>query len=214
MRSDQIKKGLKQAPARAMLRAVGVGDEDFGRPFVGVVNTFTDGMPCNFHLRELAQHLKAGRSHKQRQRPVAKLLLEVAAADHVDVKSHHLALGPEALDLAAQGSVVATRVDLFPLEEFAPIDARLKVFGRQKVVVDFVLFASAWSPRRRRNTERQPRKLRHQPAHQRGFAGARRSRKNEELAGGHVGEVGEVGLLAEIGSLAEIGEVGSLATSC
>lgn len=60
MRSDQIKKGLKQAPARAMLRAVGVGDEDFGRPFVGVVNTFTDGMPCNFHLRELAQHLKAG----------------------------------------------------------------------------------------------------------------------------------------------------------
>ena len=42
MRSDQIKKGLKQAPARAMLRAVGVGDEDFGRPFVGVVNTFTD----------------------------------------------------------------------------------------------------------------------------------------------------------------------------
>ena len=60
MRSDQIKKGLRQAPARAMLRAVGVGDEDFGRPFVGVVNTFTDGMPCNFHLRELAQHLKAG----------------------------------------------------------------------------------------------------------------------------------------------------------
>ncbi len=43
-----------------MLRAVGVGDEDFGRPFVGVVNTFTDGMPCNFHLRSLALHLKAG----------------------------------------------------------------------------------------------------------------------------------------------------------
>ena len=52
--------------------------------------------------------------------------------------------------------------------------------------VDFVLFDSARSPRRRRNTERQPRKLRHQPAHKRGFAGARRSRKNEELAGGHV----------------------------
>ncbi len=60
MRSDRIKKGLQQAPARSMLRAVGVGDEDFGRPFVGVVNTFTDGMPCNFHLRALALHLKAG----------------------------------------------------------------------------------------------------------------------------------------------------------
>ena len=60
MRSDRIKKGLQQAPARSMLRAVGVGDEDFGRPFVGVVNTFTDGMPCNYHLRELALDLKAG----------------------------------------------------------------------------------------------------------------------------------------------------------
>jgi dihydroxy-acid dehydratase len=60
MRSDRIKKGLQQAPARAMLRAVGVGDEDFARPFVGVVNTFTDGMPCNYHLRELALNLKAG----------------------------------------------------------------------------------------------------------------------------------------------------------
>jgi dihydroxy-acid dehydratase len=60
MRSDRIKKGLQQAPARSMLRAVGVGDEDFGRPFVGVVNTFTDGMPCNYHLRQLALDLKAG----------------------------------------------------------------------------------------------------------------------------------------------------------
>lgn len=60
MRSDRIKKGLQQAPARSMLRAVGLGDEDFGRPFVGIVNTFTDGMPCNLHLRDLAQELKAG----------------------------------------------------------------------------------------------------------------------------------------------------------
>lgn len=60
MRSDRIKKGLQQAPARSMLRAVGVGDEDFARPFVGVVNTFTDGMPCNYHLRQLALDVKAG----------------------------------------------------------------------------------------------------------------------------------------------------------
>jgi hypothetical protein len=158
--------------------------------------------------KPLTQHLKARRSHKQRQSPVAKLLLEVAAADHVDIKGHDLALGPEALDFAAQGSVVAARVNLFPLEEFAAVHPRPKVFGRQKVVVDFVLFASARSPRRRRNTERQPRKLRHQPANQRGFAGARRSRKNEELAGGHVGEVGS------LARLAEIGEVGSLVASC
>jgi dihydroxy-acid dehydratase len=43
-----------------MLRAVGVEDEDFRKPFVGVVNTWTDGMPCNAHLRDLAADLKAG----------------------------------------------------------------------------------------------------------------------------------------------------------
>ncbi|MDR7434874.1 MAG: dihydroxy-acid dehydratase [Armatimonadota bacterium] len=60
MRSDRVKVGVQQAPARSMLRAVGVDDEGFRRPFVGVVNTFTDGMPCNFHLRDLAEELKVG----------------------------------------------------------------------------------------------------------------------------------------------------------
>ncbi len=43
-----------------MLRAVGLRDEDFERPFVGIVNTWTDGMPCNVHLRDLGEALKAG----------------------------------------------------------------------------------------------------------------------------------------------------------
>jgi dihydroxy-acid dehydratase len=60
MRSDLIKAGVPRAGARAMLRAVGVQDEDFRKPFVGVVNTWTDGMPCNVHLRDLAEELRAG----------------------------------------------------------------------------------------------------------------------------------------------------------
>ncbi|MCS7172595.1 MAG: dihydroxy-acid dehydratase [Armatimonadetes bacterium] len=60
MRSDLIKAGVPRAGARAMLRAVGVGDADFHKPFVGVVNTWTNGMPCNVHLRDLAQELRAG----------------------------------------------------------------------------------------------------------------------------------------------------------
>ncbi len=60
MRSDALKSGVSRSPARAMLRAVGLEDKDFQLPFVGVVNTWTDGMPCNFHLRELAQELRAG----------------------------------------------------------------------------------------------------------------------------------------------------------
>ncbi|WP_026234754.1 dihydroxy-acid dehydratase [Calidithermus timidus] len=60
MRSDRIKQGPQQAPARSMLRAVGVTDDDFQIPWVGIVNTWTEGMPCNFHLRDLAADLKIG----------------------------------------------------------------------------------------------------------------------------------------------------------
>lgn len=43
-----------------MLRAIGIENKDFKIPWVGVVNTWTDGMPCNFHLRDLALDFKAG----------------------------------------------------------------------------------------------------------------------------------------------------------
>jgi len=60
MRSDQIKKGPDRAPARAMLRATGLGDRELGQPFIGIVNTWSDVTPCNQHLRLLAEHLKEG----------------------------------------------------------------------------------------------------------------------------------------------------------
>ncbi len=43
-----------------MLRATGLGDEDLSRPLVGVANTWIEIGPCNYHLRELAGHVKAG----------------------------------------------------------------------------------------------------------------------------------------------------------
>lgn len=60
MRSDEIKRGPSRAPARAMWRAVGLTDEDFDRPLIGVANTWTEITPCNSHLRELATEVKAG----------------------------------------------------------------------------------------------------------------------------------------------------------
>lgn len=60
MQSDAIKTGPQRAPARAMLRATGLSDADFSRPFVAVVNTWTEVTPCNMHLRDLAEHVKAG----------------------------------------------------------------------------------------------------------------------------------------------------------
>src|SRR5579864_9564448 len=52
--------GLKQAPARAMLRAVGFRDEDFGKPQIGVASTWGNVTPCNAHIGELAREACAG----------------------------------------------------------------------------------------------------------------------------------------------------------
>ncbi|MBI3322884.1 MAG: dihydroxy-acid dehydratase [Candidatus Omnitrophica bacterium] len=60
MRSDALKKGMSRAPARAMLRAVGLTDEDFEKPLIGVANTWTEVMPCNVHLRRLSEQVKQG----------------------------------------------------------------------------------------------------------------------------------------------------------
>ncbi|MCL2678972.1 MAG: dihydroxy-acid dehydratase [Dehalococcoidia bacterium] len=60
MRSEAIKKGIERAPHRALLRAVGVSSNDFARPFIGVVNSFTEIVPGHVHLREIAQAVKDG----------------------------------------------------------------------------------------------------------------------------------------------------------
>ena len=58
--SHDLVLGRDRAGARAMLRAVGLGDDDFGRPLIGVANTWTDTTPCNAHLRELGAWVKEG----------------------------------------------------------------------------------------------------------------------------------------------------------
>ncbi|HXU72378.1 MAG TPA: dihydroxy-acid dehydratase [Polyangia bacterium] len=55
-----MKKGLSRAPARAMLRATGLDDAALDKPLVAVMSTWTDVMPCNLHLRELAEEVCAG----------------------------------------------------------------------------------------------------------------------------------------------------------
>ncbi len=58
--SDTILRGVSRAPARAMLRAVGLDDADFEKPLIGVANTWTETTPCNSHLRTLAEWVKEG----------------------------------------------------------------------------------------------------------------------------------------------------------
>jgi dihydroxy-acid dehydratase len=59
-RSHFLIDGPNRAGARSMLRACGLRDEDFAKPLIGVANTWIEIGPCNYHLRELAEHVKTG----------------------------------------------------------------------------------------------------------------------------------------------------------
>ena len=58
MRSDQIKKGFERAPHRSLLRAAGLKDEDFEKPFIGVANSHVDIIPGHFYLQEYGRIAK------------------------------------------------------------------------------------------------------------------------------------------------------------
>jgi dihydroxy-acid dehydratase len=58
--SHVVTDGPNRAPARAMMKAIGFTDEDLRKPLIGIANTWTEIGPCNFHLRALAEHVKAG----------------------------------------------------------------------------------------------------------------------------------------------------------
>ena len=59
-RSRVLLDGPDRAAARAQLKGVGYDDDALRRPIVGIANTWTETMPCNFHLRGLAEHVKRG----------------------------------------------------------------------------------------------------------------------------------------------------------
>ena len=58
MRSDQIKSGYERAPHRALLKATGVTDEDFSKPFIAIVNSYIDIVPGHVHLQEFGRLVK------------------------------------------------------------------------------------------------------------------------------------------------------------
>ncbi len=59
-RSRVLLDGPARAGARAQLKGIGYDDEALSRPMIGVANTWTETMPCNFHLRRLAERVKDG----------------------------------------------------------------------------------------------------------------------------------------------------------
>ncbi len=60
MRSEAIKQGPERAPHRSLLRALGLGDQELGQPFVGVINSYNEIVPGHAHLDRIAAAVKAG----------------------------------------------------------------------------------------------------------------------------------------------------------
>ncbi|MCI6987961.1 MAG: dihydroxy-acid dehydratase [Campylobacter sp.] len=58
MRSDEIKKGYTRTPHRSLLRAMGLKDEDFSKPFIGVCNSFIEIIPGHFFLNRYSEIIK------------------------------------------------------------------------------------------------------------------------------------------------------------
>jgi dihydroxy-acid dehydratase len=59
-KSAALTDGVDRAPARAMLKAIGLDDEALARPLVGIATTWIETMPCNWNQRELARHVRRG----------------------------------------------------------------------------------------------------------------------------------------------------------
>jgi dihydroxy-acid dehydratase len=59
-RSAAVFDGPDRAAARAYMKGIGFDDDALRRPTIGIANTWTEAMPCNFHLRGLAEHIKRG----------------------------------------------------------------------------------------------------------------------------------------------------------
>jgi dihydroxy-acid dehydratase len=60
MKSDAVKKGVERAPHRSLLYALGCTKEELNKPFIGIVNSFTDIIPGHKHLKEIAEAVKEG----------------------------------------------------------------------------------------------------------------------------------------------------------
>ena len=60
MKSDAVKKGIERAAHRSLLLAVGVSRSDLDKPFVGIINSFSEIVPGHIHLRGIAEAVKQG----------------------------------------------------------------------------------------------------------------------------------------------------------
>ncbi len=60
MRSDNVKTGTEKAPHRALLKSLGLDDDDLAKPLIGIANSYTNIVPGHVHLRQIGEAVKEG----------------------------------------------------------------------------------------------------------------------------------------------------------
>jgi dihydroxy-acid dehydratase len=123
VRSREITQGRNRAAARAHYKAVGYTDSDLARPIIGIANTWIETMPCNYHLRELATHVKDG------VRAAGGTPMEfntVAVSDAITMGSEGMKASLVSRDLIADSMELMGRAYMF--------DAMVTVVGCDKTI--------------------------------------------------------------------------------
>ena len=106
LRSRTITDGVQRSPNRAMLRAVGFGDRDFGKPIVGVANAYSTITPCNVGLDRLAKRAEAA----LRGAPVSQAAFEDATVKSDLFRRLDVACAPAAILASNTSSISITKL--------------------------------------------------------------------------------------------------------
>jgi dihydroxy-acid dehydratase len=127
-RSRRLVDGPDRAPARSYFKAIGLTDADLKKPLVAVANTWTEAMPCNFHLRRLAEKVKEG------VRAAGGTPLEfntIAVSDGISMGTEGMKASLVSREVIADSIELATRGYLF--------DAVVAISGCDKTIPGTVM---------------------------------------------------------------------------
>ncbi|MGO9453817.1 MAG: dihydroxy-acid dehydratase [Candidatus Binataceae bacterium] len=108
--SSVLLDGPSRAPARAMMKAVGYTDEDLAKPLIGVAHTWIEIMPCTYHLRDLAAHVKRG-IRDAGGTPVE--FNTIAVCDGISMGTHGMRASLVSREVIADSIELTTRGHLF-----------------------------------------------------------------------------------------------------
>jgi dihydroxy-acid dehydratase len=127
-KSRRLVDGPDRAPARSYFKAIGLTDEDLKKPLIAVANTWTEAMPCNFHLRRLSEHVKNG------IRAAGGTPLEfntIAVSDGISMGTEGMKTSLISREVVADSIELATRGYLF--------DAVIAISGCDKTIPGTVM---------------------------------------------------------------------------